>query len=300
MPDFGFVGPAYVAANPDQDRQVCVNWYVEIDPNKEAKEPKSLLSVPGKVAVATCGTGPVRGAYTLPGGTQALVASGAGLYLLTVATPAGALPATFTSTYISPLNTTTGYVDMQDNGAGGVVAIVDGPNGYLYTISTQVLTTITDSAFFGSDRVDFLDGYLIFNSPGTQTFYSTHVYATTPFDATYYALKDHYTDKLITHKVHNAEIWLIGEVATEVWYNAGGATFPFARIPGAALQIGCAAKHSIARLGGQALCWLANSERGQNTVIMTQGYQYKTISTRAIEYAISQYPVVSDALGAGS
>ena len=297
MPDFGFVGPAYQAANPDQDRQVCVNWYVEIDPNKEAKTPTALLSVPGKVSVATCGTGPVRGAYTLPGGTQAVIASGNGLYLMTVNTAAGTAPATFTTAYIGPLATSAGVVVMQDNGAGGSLLIVDGTNGYIYTLSTGTLAQITDSAFLGADRVEFLDGFLIFNRPASQTFYTTHVYSVLPFDGTYYALKDHFSDNLVTIKVHNAELWLVGEVATEVWYNAGGATFPFARIPGAALQIGCAAKHSIARLGGQALVWLANSERGQNTVIMTQGYQYKVISTRAIEYALSTYPVISDAIG---
>jgi hypothetical protein len=54
--------------------------------------------------------------------------------------------------------------------------------------------------------------------------------------------------------------------------------------------------HSIARFGAN-LVWLGRSERGENVVIMTEQYSYKDISTRAVEAAISSYPLVSDAIG---
>lgn len=51
--DWGFVGPAYTAANPYQDRQVCVNFYVEIDKTQGAKTATALLGTPGLIQVAS-------------------------------------------------------------------------------------------------------------------------------------------------------------------------------------------------------------------------------------------------------
>jgi hypothetical protein len=89
---------------------------------------------------------------------------------------------------------------------------------------------------------------------------------------------------------------LIGERTSEVWFNSGGTNFSFSRIPGVGPQIGCAAKHSIARAGPQ-LCWLGRNEQGQNIVVVTSQYSWEKISTPAIDYEIAQYPVVSDAIG---
>ena len=51
--DFGFVGAAYTAADPYQDRQVLVNYYLEIDQTQGAKTPTALLGAPGLIQVAS-------------------------------------------------------------------------------------------------------------------------------------------------------------------------------------------------------------------------------------------------------
>ena len=51
--DFGFVGAAYTAPNPYQDRQICVNWYPETDRNPNAKVVIALLGCPGLIQVAS-------------------------------------------------------------------------------------------------------------------------------------------------------------------------------------------------------------------------------------------------------
>jgi hypothetical protein len=50
--DFNFVGPAYTSADPYQDRQVCVNFYCELDETKGARVPIALLGCPGLIQVA--------------------------------------------------------------------------------------------------------------------------------------------------------------------------------------------------------------------------------------------------------
>src|ERR1039458_205428 len=145
--DFNFVGPEYVAPNPYQDRQHLVNWYCEVDQNKAAKgsspslNPNAagaigLLGAPGLIPVANSPTQtippggtwplpssvtnlPVRGAWELPGGAEAVWVIANIAYLMTVATPASAYtPATFNLVKIGTLNTNAGQVCIRDNGAG--------------------------------------------------------------------------------------------------------------------------------------------------------------------------------------
>lgn len=163
------------------------------------------------------------------------------------------------------------------------------------TVSIPAFARITDPAFFGADKIAFIDGWLIFNQPDTQNFYTNAPQPyTLIFAGSFFAKNDTSSDNLITLQENNRELWLVGERHSEVWYDAGGANFGFSRIPGVAPQIGCSAKNTIARLG-DSLMWLGRSERGENVVIKTEQYGYQDVSTRAVEHAISSYPLVSDA-----
>lgn len=51
--DWGFVGASYTAADPYQDRQETINWYVEVSADKKSKTPTALLGCPGLIQVAT-------------------------------------------------------------------------------------------------------------------------------------------------------------------------------------------------------------------------------------------------------
>jgi hypothetical protein len=298
MGAFAFVGSSYTAADPLQDNQESINWFVEIDRDSDAKSPVALLGAPGCVsAVTSAYSGEVRGAWVLPGNTQCLWVIGNKAVLMTITTPAtGTSLAAFSLQTVGTLSTSTGQVCIRDNGVGGVTLIVDGPNGYVYTIATKTFKQIADAAWLGADRVAFIDGWLVFNQPGTQKFYTSPLYwnGSGGFDATYFALKDSSSDNLVTLIENQRELWLIGERTTEVWYDAGGQYFPFSRLQGATLQVGCEAKHTVVRTG-QGLVWLARSERGENVVVMTEGYQYGQISSPAVAYAISQYDYVADA-----
>ena len=327
--DFGFVGGEDIAPNPLQNRQICINLYPEVD-QQNPKEVVALLGCPGLVQlVAAPGGGapgfsatmtqwpqpssvvnlPVRGLWPLPGGLTALAAIGSILYLVTLATPASATAfPTFSLAKVGTLNTAVGPVSMaHDNGVGygvtgtvvGNVAIVDGPYGYWYNYLTGSFEQITDPGFLGADRVVCIDGWFVFNQPGTQAFYTP----TQPYGATfggYFALKDGAPDNLVTIFANKEMLWLIGEFTTEVWYNAGGQFFPFQRLVGTLMQSGCGAKHSVARFnaGGQdGVIWFGRSERGDNTIIRTQGFNTDVVSTPAFSAEVARYPVTNDAIG---
>ncbi len=299
MGQFNFVGQAYEAPMLLQDAQKCVNWYVEVSQDQDSKTPVALLGTPGLLQILTIGSGPIRGCWVLPGGLAAIVVSGNGVYWVTApgapyANPAGMLAGTL----IGTLATTEGPVCIRDNGAGGIAVIVDGPNGYVVNLAGRTVTQITDPAWLGASRVAFIDGWLVFNRPNSQTFYTSPLYwnGISAMDATYFALKDSSSDNLVTFMENIRELWLVGERTAEVWYDAGNATFPFSRLQGVTPQHGCAAPQSIARVG-DGLVWLGKNEKGLNTVKQTMGYQIGDVSTIAVNHAISSYPVISDAIG---
>lgn len=316
--DFGFVGGEDTTASPYQDNQITINWYAEVSPSKGAKVAAALLGCPGLIQLITAGPTlpplgnawpqpssitnlPVRGLWPLRASNQALAVISNGCYLVTIQTPATAVTnAVLVMSQVGTLLTTSGLVRIRDDGLGGYAVIVDGPCGYLYNITTQSFKQITDPAFLGSNTVAFIDGWWIFNVPGTQTFYTNaQPYAIT-FNASYFANKDASSDPLIGVMESKEELWLIGALTTEIWYDAGGQYFPFQRLVGTMLQVGCKAVGSIARFSSEnqdGLIWFGRSDRGENIIVKTQGFQAQVVSTPAVSDAIAKYPVTSDAIG---
>lgn len=291
MPQFPFVGQAYEAPMPLQDAEKCVNWYPEISQNRDSKTPIALLGTPGLVQLGVYGAGPIRGCWALPGGMQAIVVSGDAVFMVDQA---------FNGTQIGTLATSRGPVQIRDNGAGNIAVIVDGPNGYVVNRTLNTVKQISDPAWLGSTRIAFIDGWLVFNKPDSQTFYTSPLYwnGTDAMDATYFALKDTSTDNIVTMMENKRELWLIGERTGEVWYDAGNSYFPFSRLQGVTFQHGCAAPQSMARLS-DSLVWLGQNEQGQPVVKRTAmfGYIVQDFSTIAVNYAIAQYSTVEDAIG---
>jgi hypothetical protein len=160
--DFGFVGQSYEAPMVLQDTQRLINWYVEMDPNPEAKEQLALLGCPGLLAVASTLPGQVRGMWVLPGSQAALVVTGATVWLMTITVPATAnsLPK-YATRQVGNLLTNAGPVCIRDNGVqqnglGGFAVIVDGTYGYYYLLSgVQQTVTFGAATTFGSNVIGF-------------------------------------------------------------------------------------------------------------------------------------------------
>jgi hypothetical protein len=244
---------------------------------------------------------PVRGSWPLRGSNQSLVVIANGCYLVTIASQGSStIPAGIIVTKVGTLQTNVGPVAIRDNGLGGYAVVVDGPFGYLYNIAAQTFAKITDPNFLGADTVAFIDGWWIFNQPGTQTFYTNALPYAITFDASLFANKDAASDVLMGVMESKEELWLIGALTTEIWYNAGGAYFAFQRLVGTMLRVGCKAVHSIARFSSDnqdGLIWFGRSDRGENIVVRTRGFQAEVVTTPAVSDAIAKYQVTSDAIG---
>jgi hypothetical protein len=278
-----FVGPSYVARSLNFDASRCINLYPEASGDGQSKAVAMLVGSPGLLRFATLAGGGVRGLLRFSA-TVGIAIVGANVYRVSTAA---------VGTLIGTIDALTSPVSMASNGQ--VVMLVTGPNGYAIDPTASTVTQIVDVDFTGADRVDYIDGYFVFNKPGTQQFQITQLF-TTSVDPLDFASAEGAPDLLISLLCDHREIWLFGETTTEVFFNSGNADFPFQRIQGAFIQQGCAAKNSPARFAG-GVAWITQNEQGQGMVVKSAGYQPQRISTHAVELAIGRYARIDDAIG---
>lgn len=274
------LGSSYVARSVNAADSRMVNLFPEVVP-EGGKEPGFLQRAPGLRLLATVGDGPIRGLWTFGG--YGYVVSGNKLYKMTTG---------YTATELGSVSG-TGPVSMADNGQQLFVAC-NGPS-YIYNAGTNVFQKITDPDFPGAVTVGYLDGYFVFNEPDSQKVWITSLLEGTQVDPLDFASAEGAPDKMVSLIVDHREVWLFGTNSVEVWYDAGTADFPLARIQGAYNEIGCAAAYSVAKLDN-GLFWLGADARGNGIVYRANGYTGQRISTHAVEWQIQQYGDISDAI----
>lgn len=286
----GFVGPSYTLSSVNFDCQRTINLYPEFNEMGTGKEGEvaALVGTPGLRLLATVGDGPIRGTYKASN-DRLFVVSGDSLY---------ELDQDFNSTLLGALNSASGQVSIADNGIHLVV--VDGGDGYSFKFSDSTYAEMTFPADFGgvayagSDKVDFQDGYFIFNNTGTGQYFISDLNSV-DISALDYSTSEGNPDPIVGLISNHRELWIFNAQSAEVFYNSGAAGFPFTRIEGAFVEQGCAAKFSIAEIDNTVF-WLGQDDKGAGIVYMASGYQPKPISTKAVEFAISTYDTISDAV----
>jgi hypothetical protein len=296
MPDFGFVGASYTAPSIYQDAQECINFFPEIDPTKGQGDRGIVALYPtgGLVTKAQLYAGQVRALHTMSGGQYLIAVSNRFVYKI---------DNSFTATQIGTLSTSTGYVEITDNQTtdNGLTAyIVDGIARYTWVASSNTFATLpaSDGPWTGASSCDVVDNYIIYNQPDTQNWAATDLGLAVSTTG-YYGTKDGAPDNLVALIVDHRQVYLLGEVTTEVWVDVGNQitgiiSFPFQRISGTTMQHGCAAKGSIARFG-ESFAFVSKDTRGTATIGVMAGYTYQKISTHAVENTLAG-KVISDAV----
>lgn len=279
----GFVGNTYALPDLPVEAQRTINLYTQIDESQNSADGEigSLVSTPGLTKLATVGTGPIRGLYTLANGVIAVV-SGSELYR--AVTPWSFVKA-------GDLLTSTGPVSMADNTSQ--LAIVDGSYGYILSLADGSLTRITGDWFPGADTVTFQDGYFIFNNPNTGQFFWSNLYDGLNGDALNFITAEGSPDTTVAVLSNQRQLWVPGSKSVEVFWNSGADT-TFSRIDGAFIEYGCGAAQTFRKLANTVV-WLGGGTNGAGIVWMAQGYQPKRISNHAVESAIQSYGDISTA-----
>lgn len=275
MSKIPFVGPAFKTRSSIFNSEDLYNMYLERG-SQTSRSPVSFIGTPGLLLWAALGVpGPIRG--------------------LEVFNEQYSVAVTFDKVFrvksdgtfleIGTVDPAETPVSMASNGI--VMMMVTGPSGYVVDVTGGSVTKIIDTDFEGSDTVDFIDQYFVFNKTGTGQFQISQILGT-DIDALDFATAEGSPDLLLSLLVDHREIWLFGEHTTEVFFNSGAnPDFPFERIPGAFLEHGTAAKFSPAKLDN-TVYWLSKDENGLGMVMKASGYQPVRVSTYAVEVDIAK------------
>lgn len=278
----GFIGPSYVARSVNFDCQRCINLYPELNEIGTGKEREvaCLVSTPGLATFVNLGDGPTRGSYVASNG-RAFVASGDKLFEIF---------ADGTSLEIGSLLTELGHVSISDNGIH--LFVVDGVNGYTVQFSDNAFAVVADPNWKGANQVSYLGGFFIFDRPNSDEFYLSELDSTTI--STVSRASEANADPIAGHITNTQEVWMFNDRTTEIYFLAGTDNV-LERVEGAFLEVGCAARFSIAKIS-QSIFWLGKDESGHGVVFRSQGFQPQRISTHAVEIAIQGYANIADAI----
>ncbi len=241
-----------------------VNLYAEAAP-PGARGPMVLRSTPGLSHWTTVGQGPVRGMHVMAGALY--VVSGAVLYRLDEAgngTSLGAIPG-------------TGPAGMADNGQQLVVLNRDGD---AWVWDGAALAQITDPDFRPAGSCAFLNHYIVFAAKDSGQFFTSALLDAKSYEALDFASAEARPDAIVQLFAFNNAIWLFGERTTEVWWNTGAAGFPFERVSGGVIEIGCVAD-SVATVDA-SVYWLGDD----GMVYKATGYRPQRVSSHAVEHRL--------------
>ena len=252
-----------------------VNFYAEREP-PDAKTQIAIFGAPGLTNFATCGTGPVRGMWTLAG--VLYVVSGPTLYSVSTAG---------ISTPVGGAISGNGVVAMSDNGTQ--LIIVNGVNGYIYSVANG-FQVITSSNFHPATSVTFFDNYFILSWDGTNKFFISGSLDGTSYNGLDFASAEVSPDNVLAVVNQQENLLIFGQKSIETWYDAGTVNFPFQRIDGGTIERGCAAALSPVKEDNSVFFL------GDDLVFYRlDGTIPRRISTHALEDAWQLYSTVADA-----
>ena len=180
-----------------------------------------------------------------------------------------------------------------------VKSYVDTSGNAIWPLSTTPTIAPTDATTAATlpeaSCVKFLDGFFIIQKTNTGEFYISQSYDGSNWDQLDYATAEGSPDNLVGIEVIHDQLLLFANTHTEIWYDAGQ-QFPFQRISGALIQVGCMAPFSICTNGDTAF-WLGGSVTGHGQVWAMDGMQPTKISIPSIDHIIESLPNIQDAVG---
>ena len=275
--------------SPNVTSNHLVNAYYEFQPEKDRTR-VVIYGTPGLTLFVDQGDTPWRGLHQFPKTSKLYGVHRGTFYEIDNAA---------TVTARGTIGTVNGRVDITDDGTR--IIVVDGTEIYVYDTSTPAtpIAAVTDpDRPIAPNTCIFQAGRILTDEDGTGQFKGSDSYAPTSWNALNFATAESNPDNVIRIANINGAIAPFGAYTTEFWQNVGGSGFPYAKMIGADLEYGLAARWSLARFGG-TYSFLAQNREGQVIVAMLNGYQIQRISNSEFEHIINNYSSVADATGFG-
>jgi hypothetical protein len=276
----GFCGASYTSRSLVADAEQLINWYPE-----QIEQP--AVGTTAQALYPTPGCAGFYGFSATNIGTRGLYAIDANRVIGVIGDMLIGLDgALMIGKFYGTVAKDTNLVPITSNGViGNQAFLASGTNGYTLNLTTAALTqTLTNKAKF----VGMLDGFFISFDGGTGRIYLSNLNDGLTWDPTQFAQRSTAPDSWKAMIVVPPDIWLIGSVSGDIWFNAGAFPFPLAPRQGLNFKYGIAAPYSLAAIGPTVL-WLAQAVEGTGIVVRTVGYEPQRVSTYAIEHAIADY-----------
>ncbi len=272
-----FVVQAYTAHSKPLNGAECINFFPELElQDAKSKSPVGIWGCPGIAPFALTSDDSILGLNMMNGVVYAI-----GNKKLWQINPNGT---------VADLGSHKAHNPISVDNNGIQLCWVDGSTGW-YWQSGGSVTQITDPNFFPSSTVTYFDGYFCFVRDGTKEFFLSPIFGITPFDGALFASKEATSDLLLAIANSHEQLYLFGQIRTEVWFDAGTPppAFPFARSDGAILQRGLLAVHSII-LEDNTVFFLADD----GMYYRAAGFQVQRVSNHAVENEWATYETLTD------
>lgn len=300
MARFGFVGASYSSESVLADCQRCMNLYPESVESGMGKAAYVLYRTPGLSLFANLPGRSVRGVFAIDG--RFFAVAGTTLYELS---SKGAILASY-----------AGLID--DGNPASLAAssiqllVASGGNIYALQLVAAVMNTVAVPAGAFAQiqanpgagtgplgpisQVAYTDGYFMALLTGTARVQLSNLNDAATWNDLYVSQVSVFPENLVSLLVAFREPMLFGGTHMQAYYDSGDTNNPYQPVQGGLMEQGCIAQFSPAR-ADNSVFWLGGDERGSGMVWRANGYIPTRISTHAIEYALSTYATISDAIG---
>lgn len=276
IPLFG-LGLKGKSANATSQHRINLFGEIQVDQDKSRFV---LYGPPGKMLWGNLGETPARGRLAI--GTRMFVVHRNKLQELNN----GAI-----ATERGTLNSSKGWCDLCTDGVN--ILIVDGTNGYTFTLATNTFAQIVDPNFPAAGTCTWLSGLFIVDQADSDSFFfSPDGINWDPLD---FATAEKQPDGIVRIFENGGEIFIGGESSSEFWGTTGDFNSPFAPIRGASIDYGLAAKRSLVSHDGGMIGLFLNESQAQ--IMKFRGYTPVPASTPELDSVINGYAIKSDATG---
>jgi len=279
------LGGSYQHRFKDWNSQRTVNWYPKISDQKSQEKNKTQMALfprPGLSQFVNLGGNSVRGFFKAQNLTQERLFAvvGTNLYEITYDGSSSLLGAL---TGMSAGSDSKVYMALNGNSQ---LMIQDPLAGYVFDLTTNTLTEITDIDYPNGTTLDYADGYLVISDgEGRVTFSNLN-------DAFDWPSGNFFTptfkpDKVKAILTFREEIYCFGDETIEIYINDGES--PFSRQSRTSIYYGLTARDSVAIHQGGAF-FLGKSRNGGSDVYMLgNDYSVTPVSSPGISSILNQY-----------
>lgn len=279
----GFVGSTYTAQSPNVSAQRCVNLLVAVTQAAEEKQKVSYYRTPGLLERWNLGAGPIRGCWTQDG--RAWVVSGSSLYEIF---------RDYSSTLVGDVNSDGLPVSFSQNLTQ--LFVTSAGLGFIVTLATTGFAQVTDVDFPANVATGiYTDTYFIVLTEQSPIFNISDPDTGLSWNGAEFGERSEGSCNFVAMVKFKRGIWFLGSLDSEVWYNSGAASFPFAPRPGVAINTGCLAAFS-ACVCDDAVYWLGGDADGGGVLYKAvEDYRPVIVSTDAVAHVWGTYATLTDA-----